>query len=117
MGMRLLTSHEKHEHRRGKSKFVKALLRRAKDVPCADCGGRFSNVSMDFDHIPDRGPKLFELSRCGGERTVADIEREMFKCEVVCSNCHRVRTATRAKQRIHPPGLSAIRTPRLVKRG
>lgn len=67
-----------------------------KDVPCADCGGRFPRICMDFDHV--RGEKVESISRMirmafSWEAILAEIA----KCEVVCSNCHRIRTAARGQ--------------------
>jgi len=69
-----------------------AWLEFVKTTPCADCGVAFPAVCMDFDHV--RGTKAFNVSQMHSrsKRLVFD---EMSKCEVVCSNCHRVRTATR----------------------
>lgn len=62
-------------------------------TPCADCGRHFHFAAMDFDHV--RGKKverIAELARRGAfKMMVAEIE----KCEIVCSNCHRVRTFVR----------------------
>lgn len=63
-----------------------------KDVPCADCGNRFPTCVMDFDHL-DADEKIDSLARMQGNglpwRTVI---AEIQKCEVVCANCHRLRT-------------------------
>lgn len=74
------------------------FLRQMKSQPCADCGGRFDPVCMDFDHRPGE-VKLFNLGSTGknsrGQSRPNDIERlraEIAKCDVVCANCHRVRT-------------------------
>jgi len=67
-----------------------------KDVPCADCGGRFPAICMDFDHV--RGAKVGNIS--GMIRKAFSWELilvEIEKCEVVCSNCHRIRTAKRGQ--------------------
>ena len=60
---------------------------------------------MDFDHIPGRGEKFFTLNRINGtlSRKMASIVAEVQKCEVVCANCHRVRT----KQRVRAAKLIA----------
>lgn len=62
---------------------------------CSDCG--YSNQefpsTLDFDHKPG-SVKDRELADVGGwsrER----ILKEISKCEIVCSNCHRIRTARR----------------------
>ena len=70
----------------------RAVLAALKDRPCTDCGGRFPAVAMDFDHV--EGEKKFNVSRVGSFSLLRLLE-EVKKCEVVCANCHRVRTAER----------------------
>lgn len=57
---------------------------------CADCGYRSHPVALDFDHIGDGKT----MNVCNA-KSIAAAEREIAKCEVVCANCHRVRTAKR----------------------
>ena len=47
---------------------------------------------MDFDHV--RGEKKFCI---GHHRRYGDAEllNEIAKCDLVCSNCHRIRTRKR----------------------
>jgi hypothetical protein len=59
--------------------------------PCVDCG-ETDPVVLEFDHL---GDKLFEISQSLPYRNWQSILDEMKKCEVVCSNCHRRRTARR----------------------
>ncbi len=60
---------------------------------CVDCGYAGHPEALDFDHIPERGPKLFGL---GAVRMAwATVLVEIAKCDVVCANCHRIRTAER----------------------
>lgn len=61
---------------------------------CRDCGYRADAAALDFDHV--RGEKLFELARAG-TRSRSSIEIEITKCDVVCANCHRVRTYNRRR--------------------
>ena len=69
-------------------------INKLKDVPCADCGGKFDPVVMDFDHV--RGEKLFNISvGVGTGQGIRKILAEIEKCEVVCANCHRLRTEER----------------------
>lgn len=79
--------------RRAKNR-KKAFVDSLKDKPCADCGGRFPTFVMDFDHC--RGKKEFELSYARENGFSKErILREAKKCDVVCSNCHRIRTFRR----------------------
>jgi hypothetical protein len=59
---------------------------------CADCGYNAHACALDFDHV--RGEKFMGVARMIG-RTWATIEAEVAKCDVVCANCHRVRTEER----------------------
>ena len=66
-----------------------------KDKPCTDCGVTFHPVAMQWDHLPGQ-KKLTEV----GEMLRANFSRktvltEIAKCELVCANCHAVRTHRR----------------------
>lgn len=65
------------------------IIRRAKDVPCADCGQVYPWFVMDFDHKAE--DKTDNVGRMVYGPT-ARLLTEMAKCDVVCSNCHRIRT-------------------------
>ncbi len=61
---------------------------------CADCGESKPFYCLDFDHV--RGRKEFELRRAGDDITsLVKIQEEIDKCDVVCKNCHAVRTFMR----------------------
>lgn len=64
-------------------------VRRLKDAPCADCGGRFPPYCMDFDHV--RGEKRANVAQLMCYSLKA-ILAEIAKCDLVCANCHRIRT-------------------------
>lgn len=70
------------------------LMKRAKEAPCVDCGGVFDSVCMDFDHVPGRGEKKFNLYQFKNF-SLAEVEDELSKCDLVCANCHRLRTKKR----------------------
>jgi hypothetical protein len=62
-----------------------------KSQPCMDCGGTFPPVCMDYDHV--RGEKRRSVTRMIHELySRASILEEIAKCDLVCSNCHRIRT-------------------------
>ena len=70
------------------------LLAALRDVPCADCGGRFPKAAMDFDHR-DPAAKKYTVSRMLLRASTDEILVEAAKCDVVCANCHRMRTFRR----------------------
>ena len=68
------------------------LIRQAKSVPCLDCGQTYPYYVMDFDHRENKEFTLGNYAAMGRKQILAEIS----KCDVVCSNCHRMRTASRA---------------------
>ena len=67
-------------------------------TPCVDCGHVFPSCCMDYDHLPGKG-KLATVSQMVGNHrySTEDIRKEMSKCELVCANCHRIRTHLKRK--------------------
>ncbi len=80
-----------------------------KSGPCMDCGGVFPPCVMDWDHRdPER--KSFSVSSkvraWYRDSRREDILAEISKCDLVCSNCHRIRTwvgGRRRKRQIDAP--------------
>lgn len=68
------------------------LIARLKQRPCQDCGEVFPVECMDFDHV--RGAKKANVSEML-HRPSAEVLAEVEKCELVCANCHRIRTRDR----------------------
>lgn len=66
-------------------------------VPCHDCGEVFPVWVMHWDHLPEF-EKLDEISVMVGSRTRDAILAELKKCELVCANCHVLRTVRRARR-------------------
>lgn len=91
---------DKERHRRNarvRRARLQVFLNGLKAKPCADCGGSFPPECMDFDHV--RGDK-----RKGVGALVHVSERvllmEIAKCELVCANCHRIRTGRRRQEAV-----------------
>jgi hypothetical protein len=64
-----------------------------KAEPCLDCKECFSPECMDFDHR-DPKTKLMSISQMIGRR-LDKILVEIAKCDLICANCHRMRTRCR----------------------
>lgn len=58
--------------------------------PCHDCGQTFPPFVMDFDHR-DPSDKKYTISRMY-DHSNETIDKEIAKCDLVCANCHRIRT-------------------------
>lgn len=68
---------------------IKEKVRQAKEKPCTDCGVQYPYYVMQFDHL---GDKAFNIAHRAAGGAWADLENEIAKCEVVCANCHAIRT-------------------------
>lgn len=69
-----------------------SLIWRIKDIPCKDCDQKFPPYCMDFDHV--NGEKTANISEMKSY-SMDRILDEIAKCDLVCSNCHRIRTYNR----------------------
>ena len=67
------------------------LIEFFKANPCTDCG-ESDPVVLEFDHLRD---KVFDIGTALIQKKWQTILAEIEKCEVVCCNCHRRRTARR----------------------
>jgi formate-dependent nitrite reductase cytochrome c552 subunit len=70
------------------------LLNDLRSVPCSDCNRQFAAHVMEFDHR-DPSIKVASVSSLIGRAGEARIRQEASKCDVVCTNCHRMRTYLR----------------------
>ena len=57
---------------------------------CIDCGYKVHHSALEFDHI--KGNKKINVANA---KSIKQAKEEISKCEVVCSNCHRIRTFER----------------------
>jgi hypothetical protein len=58
---------------------------------CQDCGYREHPAALEFDHVI--GTKVANVSMLLGQEK--KLWEEVAKCEVVCANCHNIRTHNR----------------------
>lgn len=56
---------------------------------CVDCNIKYPFYVLDFDHR--RGEKRFVLSKVY-TTGINKVKEELRKCDIVCANCHRIRT-------------------------
>lgn len=72
-----------------------------KAAPCVDCGGTFPPECMDFDHLSGTS-KVMDVSTMAKQGLARQrILDEIAKCELVCANCHRIRTKQRLNEGNH----------------
>lgn len=70
---------------------LKLMLNQLKADPCMDCGGKFPPYVMDFDHR-DPSTKICKVSSLVYSSSEQLLMAEIAKCDLVCANCHRIRT-------------------------
>lgn len=97
--------YQKEHYKRNKAKYsaltrstrkvIKATIHTLKESsPCMDCGVSYPYWVMDFDHVD--GTKVNTIAQlCNRRASLGAILNEIAKCELVCSNCHRIRTHAR----------------------
>lgn len=80
-----------------RQKAVDAINSIKEKTPCKDCGNCFPSCCIEFDHIgPNKHAEIGKMVSRG--RPWDEVLNEMSKCEIVCSNCHRIRTKNRGSQ-------------------
>jgi hypothetical protein len=69
---------------------------------------------LEFDHV---GPKTAEVGKMVREAyRLTRIKAEIENCELVCANCHRRRTAIRARSwRVDPDWRAALQADRPLR--
>ncbi len=79
------------EHRQ-KQQFKKKLAALKESSGCKDCGEN-NHIVLDFDHLRDKKYNISRMIHDGFSWKA--IMKEVEKCDVVCANCHRIRTYNR----------------------
>jgi hypothetical protein len=100
-------AYKQQHYAANRARYIAAALRRSQAIareraaylvaffvenPCVDCGERDPLV-LEFDHL---GEKSFNISKGLRDHSWQAVLDEIDKCDVVCANCHRRRTALRA---------------------
>lgn len=75
-----------------RKKLLEEISKIKESSPCMDCKNFFPAVAMDFDHR-DPTKKIAGISNLVKLNSKDKLFKEIEKCDLVCSNCHRIRTA------------------------
>ncbi len=81
---------DKTTDRKHKAHLIKYIQELKSSTPCLDCKISYPYYMMDFDHV--RGTKHANVAELINTLSKKKIDLEIAKCEIVCSNCHRIRT-------------------------
>lgn len=93
----LLANQRRREYRKKRREFLNSL----KDKPCKDCGKKYPYYVMDFDHR-EGIEKLGNIAHLVNQNfwSYEKLLNEISKCDIVCANCHRIRTFQRISVRL-----------------
>jgi hypothetical protein len=91
------TGHEA-ETKRERIKRNLRMVQTIKEVAgCQDCKRDYPACVLDFDHVS--GEKVANIAfLVSNDAARALVLAEVEKCEVVCANCHRLRTERRKEE-------------------
>lgn len=64
---------------------------------CVDCNTNYPSCCMDFDHRPGESKSYNVASMVSSHARRELIDVEVAKCDLICSNCHRIRTRDRKR--------------------
>lgn len=78
---------------KAKREDLRAYVRQLKMAPCVDCGQSYHYAAMQFDHVG--GIKVESVNALTSGGSMRKLHEEIAKCELVCANCHAVRTFKR----------------------
>ena len=70
-----------------------------KSKPCTDCGNSFPPCVMEFDHLDPKKKTNNVATLMRHTISLDRLKEEIAKCELVCANCHRIRTWITRKQK------------------
>lgn len=70
------------------------------NTPCAKCGVKYPYYVMDYDHKDPTNKKHCIAHMMGHSKKA--LQNEINKCELLCANCHRIKTyETTNRQKQH----------------
>ena len=89
--------HQRTNRRR--TELSRALWDYKENSGCVDCKEKYPHFMLDFDHLPEYeklGSPIQIARNYGLDKGWEEVE----KCEVVCANCHKIRTWNRYSNNI-----------------
>lgn len=86
-------SYDYNAYARDRYAINQVWLDALREDPCTDCGKNYPKECMEFDHT--RGKKRENVG--GLLNYTGVLQKEIEKCDLVCANCHAIRTHLRRK--------------------
>jgi hypothetical protein len=86
------TKEQRNTYNQQRRDEIRKIIAEQKAHPCVDCGIQYPVFVMQFDHV--RGEKRFNIGRATTKiKSIQTLLEEISKCDLVCANCHAIRTA------------------------
>jgi len=85
------------KHRKELYKVLEELHLYKEKHGCFDCKNRYPHYVLEFDHKPEfnKIDVVYRVLRNYGPEAAWN---EVAKCDVVCANCHKIRTYDREQE-------------------
>ncbi len=90
----ILNTEKRKIYSDARRKKAREFVDNLKSLPCLDCKVQYAPYVMHFDHR-DAALKKFNIGNMVSHQTFKQILEEVQKCDVVCANCHAIRTHNR----------------------
>ena len=86
--------------RRIRREEIATIVKKWKDRRCVHCGVKYHHAARQCDHV--REEKIFNIADAARlQKSDEEILQELAKCDVVCANCHSMKSYTE-RRRISP---------------
>jgi hypothetical protein len=80
-----------------REKVRKYVRKQKESSPCMDCGVSYPYYVMEYDHIENN--KIRSVAKITSNGSLDQVIKEISKCNLICSNCHKARTWKRIKNK------------------
>jgi hypothetical protein len=84
---------ERSRHWKRADKYRQTIADYKVERGCVDCGYKGHSAALEFDHLP--GTKKSRTVASLMYWSLEAVFEEIAKCEIVCANCHAIRTFER----------------------
>ena len=87
---------EKTKARTNRNRTIKKreLWDYKESIGCVDCGEKYPHYMLEFDHLPVYD-KIDSPTQIVHKYGIKKALEEVSKCDVVCANCHKIRSYLR----------------------
>jgi hypothetical protein len=79
-----------------KAKRRREMWQYKESIGCVDCGEKYPHYVLEFDHKPEY-QKIGSPTELAYQSGLTAAMAEAKKCDVVCANCHKIRTHNRGQ--------------------